>query len=180
MATRFAPSAGGLSSGTLFAPVSAFTGGVSGTMAAILANDVVAMTGQVTQFWVEPFDITVNLAPTYFDTYYAGTIGTMAVTLADAVLNANEAAIYSGPMAVTLADDVVNFVGSAGLPNSGTMNVLLANDVFSASGSFIVPITGTMSAVLADAVFSAGLQFITKKTFDVRFTESKSFNIHVR
>jgi hypothetical protein len=122
----------------------------------------------------------VNLAPTYVDTYYEGVIGTINATLADSVLYASEALVYTGSIAATLPNDAMSFSGAVGLPSSGIINARLLEDAMNFSGSHITPIVGTISATLRDAVLVAGQQHITRKTFNVRFREKLSFNVHVR
>lgn len=180
MATRLSPPAGGLPSGTLFAAPSAFTGGVAGTMATTLGDVALAASGSVTQYWVENFDITVNIAPIYVDSWYQGYIGTMPVTLGDVVMQASEASAYTGTMHPTLGPFVLSTSGSSGLPAFGPMNIVLGEFSMNFTGAHVAPINGTMITTLGDFLMVAGLEFLGKKTSQVVLAEKKTSNVYVR
>ncbi len=180
MATRFAPQTGGAVSGTLFDQTSDFAGGVSGTMTATLTSGTMSATGDVTQFWVESFDITVNVAPTYVETFYAGSIGTFFPTLSDAIMESSESPAYYGTISATLDDAISSVSGAVGLPSFGTMSAILSPGTMNFVGSHIVPIAGVLSATLADSVLIAGYEFIGKKFTKVYFKETFKSTIWVR
>lgn len=180
MATRFSTTNGGLPSGTLFAPPSAFTGGVAGTMNIALGEFVMSASGAVTQYWVENFDITVNVAPIYVDTWYQGAIGTMPITMGSFVMQASEVSAYTGTMHPTLGPFVMSASGFSGLPAFGTMNIAMGEFAMNFVGSHVTPITGTMNITMGSFVMLAGLEFLGKKTTKVVFSEKLTSRVYVR
>jgi hypothetical protein len=136
-------------------------GGVSGTLAATLADDTLAAAGTVAN------PVTGTIAATLADDTLAASgtetiTGTLASTLADDTLAASgtaEAGI-TGTMAVTLADDTLAASGAETI--SGTLAAILADDVLAASGTVANPVTGTLAVTLAgDTLSAAGTETIS-------------------
>ncbi len=99
-----------------------------------------------------------NSVGLHLDTFSAddvssGVSGTLAATLAGAVLAAAGAQVLPGAFASTLADAVLAASGSTFSGVSGTLASTLADAVLAASGAQSVP--GSFASTLAGATFSA-------------------------
>lgn len=156
MPLRFGIQSGGLSSGILFAPQTAFLG-VTGAFSATLNPAIVSATGATAQVYTDAFDVSINVTPNFSETFYEGSIGTFSATLNPVIMVANEGAVTDGAFAATLNPAVV-----------------------SATGAHITPVTGTFHVTLNPVVITAGATDIGMKFSDVTLRSVENSDVTFR